>query len=150
MQEADWSSQAQGEKHLAAKDSKNLTGQTPLKAFSDFLVSFFYALLRFAAGLLVHPYQTMQLLTEEVIFVWLAFLPTLILGFLTLIWKMTLEPVTRVIGLLISNGMQAGLLGEGVWFSFVVTWVVVFCLYWQLLLFYLLLRFTSAFGGQAR
>ena len=134
MQQTDSPNQTKGEGFLTNVSGKKPAPQTPAQAFSDFLISVFYALLRFAAGLLLHPYQTMQLLVQEEVFVWLAFLPMLILGFLTLVWKTTLEPVTRLVEILLCGGGQGVWLDGGVWFPLVITWVVVFCLYWLLLL----------------
>lgn len=119
---------------------------TSVDSFSDFLVSFFYALGRFAIGLLIHPYQTMQLLVEEGVFVWLAFLPAMILGFATAAWRALLLPILRISSRFICQGWQQTCLGLGTaWMSFAATWIVVFCIYWQILLLYLLFRFYTAF-----
>ncbi len=92
-----------------------------------FIFAFSYSVVRISYGLLVHPYQTAQLLVVEKVFVWLTLLPSLLLVLLTLIWKFfKLIPIP----------------GTGV-VSFLATWVSFFCLYWQVLLGYLLVRFKK-------
>lgn len=88
------------------------------------VLSIFYALGQISQGLLFHPYQTMQSLVREKVFVWLSFLPMMILG----------------MGWLV--GMLVSFLALPV---FLVNWFLFFCLYWQCLLFYLLIRFLIGF-----
>ncbi len=104
----------------------------------NFVVSFIYALLRFAFGLLVHPYQTMQNLVEERVFIWLAILPTVVLAFLTIFWNLILLPL-----LLVILNLDGYLISKTV--SLIATWFTMFCFYWQLMLFYLLIRFKLSF-----
>lgn len=108
---------------------------------NNWLISFFYALGRFSLGLLVHPYQTMQLLVEQKVFVWLTLLPTLILGILTVIWK-------KIILLALLAIFNNSSLELDTYYSFLSTWVTVFIIYWQAMLFYLLIRFKLAFDGK--
>lgn len=104
---------------------------------NNWLLSFLYALGRFSLGLLFHPYQTMQLLVEQKIFVWLTLLPTVILGLLTVVWKII---ILSVFTLLFKNQPQEIF----AIFSFLSTWVTIFIMYWQIMLFYLLIRFRLA------
>ncbi len=108
---------------------------------NNWLISFLYALGRFSLGLLVHPYQTMQLLVEQKVFVWLTLLPTLILGILTVVWKKI------VLSLLIAIFKDSSLELD-IYYSFLSTWATVFIIYWQAMLFYLLVRFKLAFDGK--
>ncbi len=113
--------------------------QTETMDVMRFLISFGYALLRFTLGLLVHPYQTMQDLVEDKMFIWLAILPTVVLAFLTLFWNLILFPLLSLVlnldSYLICNSL-----------SFLATWATMFCFYWQLMLFYLLIRFKLSFN----
>jgi len=103
----------------------------------NWLISFLYALIRFSAGLLLHPYQTMQILVEQRLFVWVALFPTLALGVLTIMWKMVLLPFFALLFSPFSI--------ENCWFlSFLSTWITLFMIYWQVMLLYLLYRFRSA------
>lgn len=110
----------------------------------NWLASFFYALGRFALGLFLHPYQTVQLLAEQRLFVWLSLLPTLLLGLLTVLWKLALLPLAIWLA-----GLFLGGWGEG-WInlihlllSFTATWVTIYMIFWQTMLFYLLARFRG-------
>lgn len=94
-------------------------------------LSFIYALARFSYGLLVHPYQTMQLVLKEKFFIWLILVPTLTLGLITGIWHwLTLSLLAEI-----ANLRGVILVGN---------WVTFFCFYWQVMLFYLWLRFWLA------
>jgi hypothetical protein len=119
--------------------NNNSLQQTKGIGFINFIVSFVYALLRFAFGLLIHPYQTMQDLVEEKMFIWLAILPTLVLAILTIFWDLILCPL-----LLASLDLDIYLISKTV--SFIATWFTMFCFYWQLMLFYLLIRFKLSFN----
>ncbi|MEA2057007.1 MAG: hypothetical protein U9O78_04890 [Patescibacteria group bacterium] len=108
----------------------------------NFIVSFVYALLKFAFGLLIHPYQTMQDLVDQKLFVWLAILPMMILVFLTLFWNLIFVPLALVVfdskAMVGAGAVQASL-------SFLATWITTFCFYWQMMLLYLLIRFRISF-----
>ncbi len=86
-------------------------------------------------GLLLHPYQTMQNLVREKIFAWLSFVPIVLL-----IFSWGLHYFYQVV-----------FMGCEVFISFlpvaqfIFEWWLSFLVYWQLLLFYLLLRFAWAF-----
>jgi len=103
----------------------------------NWLLSFVYALIRFSAGLLLHPYQTMQLLVEQKLFLWVTLFPTLMLALLTLLWKIVALPILAII-LFPIEVADCWLL------SFVSTWLTLFMVYWQLMLFYLMVRFKFA------
>jgi predicted neutral ceramidase superfamily lipid hydrolase len=103
----------------------------------DWIVSFFYALGRFALGLLLHPYQTMQMIVEHKLFVWLTLMPTLFLALTTLVWKL----IVWLFSFLLTIPSSPLLINS---YSFFTTWIVVFCIYWQLMLFYLLIRFKTS------
>ena len=84
-------------------------------------------------GLLLHPYQTMQDLVEEKVFIWLGFLPTglLIIGLVA--WLAVVKTLLFMF------------LFAGLWI-FALLWFSLFCLIWQVLLLYLLIRFWQAFS----
>lgn len=89
-------------------------------------LSIFYALGQISQGLLFHPYQTMQSLVREKVFVWMSFLPLMVLG----------------VGWMVRITMSGLLLPV-----FLTHWFIFFCLYWQCLLFYLLIRFLVGFNS---
>lgn len=104
----------------------------------DWILSFFYALGRFALGLLLHPYQTMQMIAEHRLFVWLTLLPTLFLALITLLWKIIVWFFVSFLAVSLVATITPNLISI---YSFITTWIVVFCVYWQLMLFYLFMRF---------
>jgi len=105
----------------------------------NWLLSFIYALARFSLGLLIHPYQTMQLLVEQKTFLWLTLLPTAMLGILTIAWKII---VLFILSFFLHTQNSCCITV----FSFLATWVTIFIFYWQAMLFYLLIRFRGALG----
>ncbi len=107
----------------------------------NLLLSFIYSLGRFALGLLLHPYQSMQLLTEHKMFIWLTLLPTAILGLLTLLVRLLFLVLDNFV-LLTSCPESAAI------YSFLSTFIITFCIYWQLMLFYLLVRFKNLFNSE--
>ncbi len=102
----------------------------------NLIVSFFYALGRFALGLVLHPYQTMQLLVKQKLFVWVVLTPIVCLGLLTVLWNFVIIPLAASLGLSCPE-LDSTL-------SFLATWVTTFVVYWQLMLLYLLIRFGRA------
>jgi len=88
------------------------------------ILSVFYTLGKIGQGLLLHPYQTMQSLVRDKVFVWMSFLPLVIMG-MGFLLKILLANLVLPI--------------------FLVYWFVLFCFYWQCLLFYLLIRFWIGF-----
>jgi hypothetical protein len=102
-----------------------------------FLSSVMYSIGQLGLGLLLHPYQTMQMLVEDKIFVWMALIPTLLLGFVTLVWRLFVTPLLII--------LLSGVSTEGfdVLLIFFTNWFTFFMLFWQVLLLYLLFRFSS-------
>ncbi|MBD3250618.1 MAG: hypothetical protein GF381_03560 [Candidatus Pacebacteria bacterium] len=107
-----------------------------------FVLSFTYAVGRFTLGLLIHPYQTMQLIVEQKVFVWLALTPTFFLAITTVIWRLVVG-LGLPLSYLFFSGFDQISMGLSPWLSFVSLWLVWFCVYWQVLLLYLLFRFSS-------
>lgn len=92
------------------------------------LTSTVYSLLEITAGLLLHPYQTAQQLVEEKVFVWMVFVPTILLGLVSLLWWITLSRVFVYFPYI------------GSW-AFILLWSGFFFILWQILLLYLVIRF---------
>ena len=109
----------------------------------ELIKSFCYATARFSLGLLIHPYQTMQLLVKQKMFVWIAMLPTILLSasfLLSRAWTVIFSKMAFSLTPVLFNLPEL--------YSFVSTWLTVFCLYWQLMLLYLLLRFNLAMARE--
>lgn len=87
-----------------------------------------YSIFQASAGLLLHPYQTMQYLVEEKVFVWLTFIPTFILAVFVLLWWLSIRYFFLSIPFI------------GLW-AFALVWAVCFTVFWQILLLYFLIRF---------
>lgn len=101
--------------------------------------SVIYALFQITQGLLLHPYQTAQSLVREQRFAWMVWLPTITVGGAYLVWRLVVVPLVR----LVFTCQQS------VWPVCIVlppisNGLVFFCLYWQVLLFYLWFRFNQA------
>lgn len=92
------------------------------------LFSILFSIAQISQGLLLHPYQTMQSLVRDKIFVWMAFLPG---GWLWLVWLLWSGVISSLMGITLP--------------SFLAYWFIFFCLYWQGLLLYLLIRFWIGF-----
>ncbi len=107
------------------------------------LFSTIYAVGQLALGLLLHPYQTMQSVVQEKVFVWMSVFPTVLLAIITVLWRGIVVPTVRVLFSCQSHPMFAC-----TWLPFISNWLVFFCIYWQILLFYLLFRFTVVFGRE--
>lgn len=104
------------------------------------IASGIYAVLRISAGMILHPYQTLQSVVQEKIFLWLTVLPAGFLFVLMLSWRWWVLPNLEI------------------WFDcqpyypyvcrivrIIATWISFFCLYWQILVGYLTIRFLQAF-----
>jgi hypothetical protein len=100
-----------------------------------------YSVSQLGLGLFLHPYQTMQSVVQEKVFVWMALTPTAVLAVATVLWRFGIVPAVRLI--FSCQQHSAWVCG---WLPFVSNWLVFFCIYWQILLFYLLFRFTLVFG----
>lgn len=101
-----------------------------------FIASFLYALGQIMLGLLVHPYQTMQLLVQEKVFVSLSLLPTILLGIVTVIWRYVVVPSVQLVFSCGSTRFWACQ-----YIDFVSNWLTFFMIFWQILLLYLFFRF---------
>ncbi len=104
------------------------------------VASVLYSLAQITFGLLVHPYQTMQSLVLDKVFVWMSLLPTLVLSLVTISWRWGVVPVVR----LVFSCQSTHFVGCN-WLNFSSNWITFFCIYWQILLLYLLFRFSRAF-----
>lgn len=99
-----------------------------------------YSLGQISVGLVLHPYQTMQALVREKIFVWMSLLPSLLLMVTTVLWKIVIVPLVRFV-----FSCSQSVVINCDWLSFISNVISFYCIYWQLLLFYLLIRFSSAY-----
>jgi len=110
-----------------------------MKRFSSwhFFSSVMYSVGQLGLGLLLHPYQTMQMLVEDKLFVWMALIPTLMLGFATLVWRFIATPVLIF--------LLSGVATENfdLFLVLFTNWFTFYMLFWQVLLLYLLFRFSS-------
>lgn len=99
-----------------------------------------YSIGQISTGLILHPYKTVQALVREKIFVWMSLLPSVVLMLTTILWKIAVVPLVRNV----FSCSQSVIIGCD-WLSFVSNLITFYCIYWQFLLFYLVLRFNSAF-----
>lgn len=106
------------------------------------ITSAIYALAQISGGLLLHPYQTMQSLVRDRVFVWMTLLPSAILALVTVFWRFILVPIVQ----LFFSCSAASFVGCQ-WLPFISNWITLFSLYWQILLFYLLVRFSQVYKG---
>ena len=112
---------------------------------SSFVVSVLYALGKITLGLLLHPYQTMQSLVREKIFIWMTGLPVGVFVLAKIVWHFGIVPLVRVVFSCNSSGFFGC-----EFIPFFANWLVLFCVYWQILLVYLLVRFSFAFSFPAK
>lgn len=103
-------------------------------------ISFFYAIFQITQGLLLHPYQTMQSLVRDKVFIWMSLIPTAVLAITTLIWRIIIVPLVRLF-----FSCQRSDLFVCDLLPFISNCLTFFCIYWQLFLLYFLFRFTKAF-----
>lgn len=109
------------------------------------LASFLYSIGQITLGLLLHPYQTMQSLVQDKVFIWMTLLPVGVYVIAKVLWLFVLVPVVRyVFSCSTSSFFGCDLI------PFVANWLVLFCVYWQVLLLYLLLRFFLVFRTASR
>ena len=99
-------------------------------------LSILYSVSHIAAGLLLHPYQTMQSLVKERVFAWMTGVPLYFLACITVLWRWAFVPVVQLVFSCSSCYFFAC---DAL--SFISNTLVFFCLYWQILLAYLFLRF---------
>lgn len=105
--------------------------------------SFFYSCGQIGLGLLLHPYQTMQSLVEEKVFVWMSLLPAGILAVVTVLWRFVVVPVVRTS----FSCAQTAFIGCEL-LRFFSNWMTFFIIFWQLMLVYLLFRFWLTWSRQ--
>lgn len=106
----------------------------------QFTFSVMYALGQIALGLLLHPYQTVQSLVRDKVFFWMAALPLLVSIIVKIVWSFVLVPLVRLV---FSCAMTSFWGCELI--PFFAQWLLFFCLYWQILVAYLFVRFSLAF-----
>lgn len=105
------------------------------------ITSILYNIGEIGQGLLMHPYQTMQSLQQEKVFAWMTLFPSGVLATTTLIWRFVIVPFVRNFFSCSTSQFWAC---ESVFF--LAEWMTFFCIYWQILLLYLLFRFSSVLG----
>lgn len=99
-----------------------------------------YALGQIALGLLLHPYQTVQSLVRDKVFFWMAALPLLVSIIVKIVWSFVLVPLVRLVfSCAVTPFWGCELI------PFFAQWLLFFCLYWQMLVAYLFIRFSLAF-----
>jgi hypothetical protein len=107
---------------------------------SKIFFSSIYSILQITQGLLIHPYQTMQSLVKEKVFVWMTLLPTISLGLITVLWKVLLVPFIKIVFSCKSGFIACSYIG------LTSNWLTIFHIYWQVILIYLLFRFERIFN----
>jgi hypothetical protein len=108
-------------------------------------LSALYSICQLGLGLLLHPYQTMQSIVQDKLFVWMTLFPSAILAVVTLLWRFVIVPTVRMI-----FSCKTSFGAECAFLPFISNWLTFFCIYWQIILFYLLVRFTVVFNKTAR
>lgn len=106
------------------------------------IFSITYSLGQITTGLLLHPYQTMQSLVKQKIFVWMTLLPSMLLSMIIVFWKFAVVPTVQTI-----FSCQTTYFFICDWISLMANIVTFFCIYWQILLLYLLIRFSLVYKG---
>ena len=104
------------------------------------VLSTFYLSSTTVISLLLQPYQVMQLLVREKVFIWLVLTPSALLAFVTMVWRFLLIPFFQLFISCAEISWGCG------WLLFVANVITFFCLYWQVMLLYLLVRFHYAFA----
>jgi len=108
--------------------------------YSSAALSVIYSLGQITLGLLLHPYQTMQSLVRDKVFIWMSFLPVAVYILAKLVWYYLIVPTVRFV----FSCQSSGFFGCDL-IPFFANWLVLFCVYWQVLLLYLLIRFLLTF-----
>jgi hypothetical protein len=99
-----------------------------------------YSFAKITWGLLVHPYQTMQSLLRERSFVWMVLLPSVVLFLSKMLWLALIVPSVRfAFSCSTSYFVGCALI------PLFANWLTFFCVIWQVMLLYLLIRFSKAF-----
>jgi hypothetical protein len=110
---------------------------------SKALVSIIYSLGQITLGFLLHPYQTMQTVVKDRVYVWMVLLPVSVLLGIILIWKNFVVPFVRIF----FSCSQSGLFLCD-WLPFISKVVVLYSWLWQGLLIYLFFRFFFLFSRE--
>ena|SRR3989344_9467291 len=108
------------------------------------LTSVIYSIGQIGLGLLLHPYQTMQMLVEDKVFVGMTLLPTGILAIVTLLWRGLIVPLVRLFFSCQTSGFWACH-----YLIFISNWLTFFMIFWQILLLYLLFRFWTVWSQES-
>lgn len=103
---------------------------------SSVVLSFLYAVSQITGGLLLHPYQTMQSLVRDKVFLWMTLLPSAVYVIAKVIWFFVLVPTVRF-----AFSCQTSAFFGCDLIPFFANWLVLFCVFWQIMLIYLLIRF---------
>jgi len=99
-----------------------------------------YSIGQVALGLIVHPYQTLQSVVQEKVFIGMVLLPTAVLAIVTVAWRFFIVPVIQTLFSCSPHHLLA--CSSLPFFS---NWITFFCIYWQILLLYLFFRFSKVF-----
>ncbi len=121
---------------MTAQLAKSEQLSSTKQSYPYFFASLIYSIGQITLGLLLHPYQTMQLLVQEKVFVLMSLLPTVLLGLVTVLWRYLFVPLVRVV----FSCTTAGFFGCD-YIDFASNWLTFFIVFWQLLLLYLFFRF---------
>jgi len=109
------------------------------------MLSLFYSLGQISLGLILHPYQTVQMLVKDKIFEWLIVLPSGFLLALVLMWRSVITPVVRIFFTCAqANFLPCDLL------PFLAHWIIALVILWQMMILYLWLRFHSVSASANR
>jgi hypothetical protein len=108
--------------------------------YKQVLTSTSYSIAQLALGLLLHPYQSMQSIVQEKVFVGMTLFPTATLAGVTVLWRFLIVPVVRIF-----FSCQSSSFFVCQMLPFFSDWLTFFCIYWQILLLYLFFRFWNVF-----
>lgn len=107
---------------------------------TQFILSIMYALGQITLGLLLHPYQTVQSLVRDKAFFWMAALPLLTSIIVKIFWSFVFVPLVRMVfSCSVTPFFGCNLI------PFFAQWLLFFCMYWQIVVAYLFIRFSLAF-----
>lgn len=105
-----------------------------------FFVSSVYAICQIAVGLVLHPYQTLQSVVQEKVFLWMSVFPGVLLFFLIVNWRMWM---LAFLEFWFDCSPHFPLLCQLA--DVMALWIAFFCVYWQILVGYLTIRFILVF-----
>lgn len=108
-----------------------------------FIASSIYAVCQIIVGLVLHPYQTLQTVVQERIFVWMSVFPSFLLLFLIVNWRIW---ILAFLEFWFECRPHFPILCQVA--EVVALWITFFCVYWQILVGYLTFRFVVAFRNQ--